>query len=205
MSTQQREIIAGYADAAFELIPRFEAVSSSDLYSQVSHLLPGTRSRVVDIGAGTGRDAGWLASRGCSVLAVEPVAAFRAAGATLHRSPRIEWLDDSLPTLSRLLQRCEIFDFVLLSASWQHIDSQERRLAMANLRALTVHGGRLLLSVRHGPGAPTRHCYSGTAEEAVELAIANAFRLVHRCTTDSIQARNREAGVTWTWLAFSAT
>jgi hypothetical protein len=138
-------------------------------------------------------------------LAVEPVAAFRNAGARLHPSPHIEWLDDCLPALPRVLERGETFDFVLLGAVWQHIDDLERSVAMSKLRVLTAPRRHLLLSVRHGPGAPTRPCFAASAEDAVALANANGFRLVFRRSAPSIQAINRQAGVTWTWLAFSAT
>ena len=198
-------MVHGYAEAAADLIPRFEAVSSSELYAKVARVLPVPGSRVIDIGAGTGRDAAWFAARGCRVLAVEPVVAFRKVGATLHQSPYIEWLDDSLPTLAQVLQREETFDFVLLSAVWQHVDDQQRQLAMPNLRALTAPEGRLLLSVRHGPGVVTRPCFPASVEDAIRLAHANGFRLICRRSAASMQPMNRQAGVTWTWLAFSAT
>jgi SAM-dependent methyltransferase len=199
----KRTAIDGYADAAEELIVRYEAVSSSSLYSEVVDLLPEPSSKVIDIGAGTGRDAGWFAEKGCRVLAVEPVAAFRNAGRALHRSPRIEWIDDCLPALPRVVERAEIFDFLLLSAVWQHLDAAQRRLAMPKLRALTAPQGRLLMSVRHGPGAPTRPCFPASAEEAIEEAHTSGFRLVLRRAAASFQAVNRQAGVSWTWLAFS--
>jgi hypothetical protein len=74
-----RSVADGYAGAAAELLPRYEAVSSSNLYSSVAHLLPEPGSTVINIGAGTGRDAAWLAAKGSRVLAVEPVGAFRDA------------------------------------------------------------------------------------------------------------------------------
>jgi hypothetical protein len=55
---------------------------------------------VVDIGAGTGRDAAWLASLGHDFLTIEPFAAVRSQGGRLHPDPRIRWLDDRLPSLS---------------------------------------------------------------------------------------------------------
>jgi len=195
-----RSVLAGYADAAAELIPRYEAVSSADLYAAVAHLMPAPGARVLDVGAGTGRDAAWLAARGCRVLAVEPVAAFRRAGAARHASPRIEWLDDSLPALADVRRRGQAFDFVLVSAVWQHLDDARRADAMATLNTLTAPGGRLLLSVRHGPGAPTRPCFPASPEEAVALARAHGLRLVLRRATASKQVANRRAGVTWTWL-----
>src|SRR5262249_17923613 len=110
-----------------------------------------------------------------------------------------------LPELPRVLQRGETFDLVLLSAVWQHLDGQQRHLAMPNLRALTALGGRLLTPVRHGPGAPTRPGFPTSAEEGIGLAHGNGFRLVLRRSAASVQARNRQAGVTWTWLAFHST
>ena len=199
------EVLDGYRNAAPDLIERFEAVSPADLYAEVAHLLPDSGSSVIDVGAGTGRDARWLASRGCRVLAVEPVDDFRCARDVLPSSARVEWLDDSLPTLSRVLERRETFDFVLLCAVWQHLDVHQRTLAMPNLRALTTMGGSLLFSVRHGPGAPTRPCFPASADSAIALAERSSYRLRFRCSTDSMQLANRRAGVTWTWLAFTAT
>lgn len=199
----KRSILDGYASAATELVDRFEAISSAELYSAMAHLLPQAGSTVIDIGAGTGREAGWLAARGCSVLAVEPVAPLREAGSDLHDSPHIEWLDDSLPSLARVLSRGETYRFVLLSGVWQHIDDRERKLAMPVLRRLTASRGCLLMSVRHGPGAATRPCFPASADATIDLALANDFRLTLRHSAASVQAGNRRAGVTWTWLAFS--
>lgn len=199
----QQTILEGYASAAKELVGRYEAVSPAELYFRMAHLLPRPGSSVIDIGAGTGRDAGWLAARGCSVLAVEPVAAFREAGRRLHGEAQVEWFDDSLPSLARVRKRGQAYQFLLLSGVWQHLDDRQRQAAMPVLRTLTAFGGSLLMSVRHGPGAPTRPCFPASAEAAIELARANDLELAFRYSAASVQAVNRRAGVTWTWLAFS--
>ncbi len=71
----------------------------------VGDLLLARAGTALDIGAGTGRDAAWLARRGHRVLAVEPVAALRSAGEALHRMANLEWLDDGLPELARARAR----------------------------------------------------------------------------------------------------
>ena len=76
--------IPGYIKASAELIPRFEAISSEELYAHVNHLLPQGNKSILDIGAGTGRDAAWFAERGQNVVAVEPVKEPRETGITLH-------------------------------------------------------------------------------------------------------------------------
>lgn len=199
-----QSIIQGYADSARDLVPAFEALPSRQVLAPIADFLPMGCFRVVEVGAGSGRDAAFLAARGSAVLAVEPVAAFREAGASRHPSPRIEWLDDCLPALVRTLQRGDTFDLVLLVAVWQHLDSPQRAIAMANLRRLASVGGRLVLSIRHGPGAEPRTCFAASADDTIELARRNGFGLLARRQAESVQARNRDAGVTWTWLVFLA-
>ncbi len=157
---------------------------------------------MIDIGAGTGAAAAWFARHGQHVLAVEPVVAFRKAGKRLHKSPNIEWLDDCAPELATTLERCEVFDLVLLSAVWHHLDSDQRQRAMPNLRALMVAGGVLVISLRHGPGAQSRACFDAPPEELAELAKAEGLQLELCQSVDSVQDANRAAGVTWTWMVF---
>ena len=98
------------------------------------HLIPAAPCRILDVGAGTGRDAAWLAGMGHRVTAVEPTEAMRLRAIKLHPSPLIEWLDDSLPELARVRSGGELFDLILLSAVWMHFDLAQRREAMASAR-----------------------------------------------------------------------
>lgn len=194
------DVLAGYAADVTTLIAPYDAISSARVYRSVADLLPATPSRIADIGAATGRDAAWLAATGHHVTAVEPVAAFREAGMTLHPSPRIDWLDDRLPQLSALRRRTS-FDYVLLSAVWQHLDDELRSIAMIRLAEVTAPGGLLLLSLRHGAGAAGRPVYPVQPDDTVNAAIGAGFELVRKCQAESVQPGNRAAGVHWTWLA----
>jgi SAM-dependent methyltransferase len=196
------DVLQGYAAAAADIVERFERVSSAALYKPVEDLLPSRASTIADIGAGTGRDAAWLADQGHEVLAVEPVDELRHAGLALHKSQRIEWLNDRLPHLDSLRARKCCFDCLLLSAVWQHLRYVERVAAMRTLGDLTTRGGMLIMSLRHGPGDPTRPVYQPRVEDAIEAALCRGFKLVRKCGAESIQPANRAAGVHWTWLAF---
>lgn len=76
------DVLAGYSASHRELISRFESVACDRLYQHVIDLFPVRSSRIADIGAGTGRDAAWLADKGHFVVAVEPVDELREAGMT---------------------------------------------------------------------------------------------------------------------------
>jgi SAM-dependent methyltransferase len=199
-----QSIINGYAEEAKDLIPAFEAISSSEVLANLADFLPNRSRCVIEIGAGTGRDAAWLASHGCHVLAVEPVAQFREAGMSLHPTPHIEWVDDSLPSLKRILQRGEKFDLTLLVAVWQHVEFTQRLPALRNLRSIAYPGGRLIISVRHGPGSPKRKRFPINVSETVDLARQCGFKLLANRPAKSVQGMNRNSGVTWAWLVFEA-
>jgi SAM-dependent methyltransferase len=192
----------GYADEAEQLFRLYEAIPFADAHRVVRHLIPTTPSRIVDIGSGTGRDAAWFAAQGHRVVAVEPTDAMRIPAMALHPSPRIEWLDDSLPDLALLLARGEKFDVVMLSAVWMHLDEANRRQAMPNLGALVQPGGVLIMKIRHGPVPVGRRMFEISAEETIELARMQDLQPVLNVRTESSQERNRTAGVTWTNLAF---
>jgi 2-polyprenyl-3-methyl-5-hydroxy-6-metoxy-1,4-benzoquinol methylase len=194
------DVHEGYRKNAEQLIRRFEAISSADVLAPMCFFLGNPPGRVADIGAGTGRDASWLASRGFDVVAVEPVEEFRIAGMRLHPSERIEWIDDSLPHLRALEAPGQEFNVVLLVAVWQHIAPEHRPAAMRRLKTLVRSSGRLIMSIRHGPGAPSRPCFEASDAATVRLASDCGFELLEHRSSGSVKKTNRDAGVTWTWL-----
>jgi SAM-dependent methyltransferase len=192
----------GYAEEAEELFKQYESIPFADAHRTVLHLIPAMPGRVLDIGSGTGRDAAWFASRGHSVVAVEPTEAMRSPAMALHPSPRIDWLDDSLPDLALLRNRRETFDLVMLTAVWMHLDQAQRKQAMPNLAALARSGGAVVMKIRHGPVPPGRRMFEVSAEETIELARIEGLHPVLNVRTESIQERNRAAGVSWINLGF---
>lgn len=192
----------GYAEEAESLIPRYEGVSVVEKYKTVLHLLPARGSKVLDIGAGTGVDAAWFAANGHNVLAVEPTKALREAGARLHPSSQIEWLDDSLPSLEETRKHKKKFDLILVTAVWMHLAEGERQKAMANVAALLEQEAFLILTLRQGPAPTNRRVFEVTAEETIELAQQSGLRNCLYEQTQSIQLLNRQAGVMWSWVAF---
>jgi SAM-dependent methyltransferase len=192
----------GYAEEAEDLFKRYESISGAETHKAVLHLIPAAESHILDVGAGTGRDAAWFASMGHRVTAVEPTEAMRLPAMKLHPSPAIEWLDDSLPELALVRSRGEPFDLILLSAVWMHFDSAQRREAMASLAALLRSGGMLIMRVRHGPVPPGRRMFEIPDEETIELAGAHGLHTVLNLRAESSLQANRDAGVSWTHLAF---
>ncbi|PRF35633.1 SAM-dependent methyltransferase [Burkholderia multivorans] len=192
----------GYAEHATSLIEQWQRISFAEHHAPIMHLIPAMPARVIDVGAGIGTDAAALAAMGHTVVAVEPVDAFRMAGIALHASPRIEWVDDSLPDLAVLRAKREQFDLAMLSAVWMHFDEDERRRAMPIIRTLLRDGGMLVMSLRQGPVPQGRRMFDVSAEETSRLANEHGLRTVMNVRTESVQRENRLAGVTWSRMAF---
>jgi SAM-dependent methyltransferase len=191
----------GYTEEADALTRQYESVRFVDVHGPVLHLLPTVPSSVLDIGAGTGRDAAALVGMGHRVVAVEPTAALRDRAALLHPSSPIEWIDDHLPHLGRLVSRGDRFDVVLLTAVWIHLDPQQRREAMPRVASLLRPGGVLLLTLRHGPAPPGRRLlFETSAAETIALAGIHGLHL-------AVKVEHRpdfygRSEVTWTSLGF---
>ena len=192
----------GYAEQAAVLVERWRGGSFGEEHGVVAHLLPRAPGRVLDIGAGIGNDAAAFAAMGHSVVAVEPTGELRRAALALYPSPRIEWLDDSLPELAVLRARGERFDLVMLQAVWMHLDEAQRRRAMPLVAAQLADAGTLLLSLRHGPVPAGRRMFAVTAAETIALAAAQGLAPILNIVTPSAQELNRGDGVSWTRLAF---
>lgn len=190
----------GYAEEAAALLRQYESIAFADVQRVIIPLLPAPPAPVLDIGAGTGRDAAGFAALGYQVVAVEPTAALRDGGAALHPSARITWLDDSLPELNAVYARGECFDVIMLTAVWMHLDRIQRRRAMQRVAPRLRPGGLMAMTLRHGPVPQGRRMFEVSTAETVALAAAEGLQPVLR--QENQDALLRRPGVSWTRLAF---
>ena len=192
----------GYGEKSASLIERYEELPFPYKHEPVMHLLPSSPVPVLDIGAGTGADAKWLAERGHRVVAVEPTSAFREFGGANHHSPLITWVNDSLPLLNSVNTSEQKFGLIMLTAVWMHLAERERIVGMPVLARLLAPGGVIVMALRHGPVPEGRLMFAVSAEETIQLAKQHALRCVLNTVAESRQVENRRAGVTWSRLAF---
>ncbi|MEU5539734.1 methyltransferase domain-containing protein [Streptomyces sp. NPDC020362] len=191
---------AGYAEAADALAVQYEEVTFDEVHRDVLEFVPTGPGRILDVGAGTGRDAAALAARGHTVVAVEPTAELREHAQRLHTGSGIDWVADALPHLA-LRRHPGPFDAVFVTAVWMHLDAEERRHAMGRIAALLVTGGRFFVNLRHGPVPAGRHMFDVSAAETVELGRALGLRTVHRGERPDLHGRDN---VRWSSLVLQA-
>jgi SAM-dependent methyltransferase len=176
------DTIKPYHGGFREFSQAFEAYGFEEIHAGSLPFLPAKSGQMLDVGAGSGRDAAWFARRGWDVVAVEPAEAMRAEAARLHTEPNIRWVGDSLPDLSHVLRLGLSFDLIWLSGVWMHVHPDDRARAMRKLAMLLRPGGRLALTLRHGPPAEDRPMWPVDAHEVERLGLD--FGLTLRVATE---------------------
>lgn len=188
---------------AQQLTEQYESLEAHAVHQWLMDLLPtGANSRALDVGAGSGRDAAWLVSRGFEVWAVEPSMLMRQEAQKCHAEVSITWLDDHLPELERTRmatsQQGVSFNFILMSAVWMHLVPQQRATAFKNLMDLLTEGGILAVTLRCGPAPAEREMHEVTEEEIRQLS-AEYGATVLRCLTAPDQSGRSE--ISWIQMA----
>ena len=188
--------VSWYDAHSLEQTAQYESLRPEIVQSWLLEHLPKLPALVIDIGAGSGRDAAWMADLGYDVIAVEPSANMRARAILGHPSPRIRWVDGSLPSLSGL-NAGEGADLVLVSAVWMHIPPAERPAAFATLVGLLKRNGLLALSLRLGPADPVRAMHPAAVQEVLELASAYTLDVI---VQDSSLDQLGRTDITWGYV-----
>jgi SAM-dependent methyltransferase len=152
-----------YNENSHQLAQQYLSKSFDQVHQSWSQFVPAIlknpHARILDIGAGSGRDAKHFAelavkehgtNNNIQVFAVEPANLLAALGARQTKSLNVKWLTDSLPALSVITKQEVSFDLILLSAVWMHIPTTDRARSIGKLANLLKPGGKLVISLRHG-------------------------------------------------------
>ena len=186
-----------YSQNADQYIKQYESVDPEKIHRNWSHFIPNTKSLILDIGAGSGRDAAWVANMGHEVFAVEPADKLREKGQALHSLQNIHWISDRLPLLKKVNNLPLKFDLILLSAVWMHIAPKKRERAFRKLANLLKPGGKLVITLRDGPIKDKRVMYPVNSEEL--HSFANRFALQVLLETKTEDQLNRP-DILWTTI-----
>lgn len=168
-SMQDQPAITFYESHAKDLADQYESlepeVAHASLYEFLGSLPSDKQLDILDIGAGSGRDAAWLSGFGHHVTASEPSPAMRRVAQSIHPSDSISWVSDGLPKLLLLRGETTKFNLILLSAVWMHVRPENRPEAMRNILALLAQDGQIFLTLRLGPTEIERGIYFVSIEE----------------------------------------
>jgi len=189
------QTIPHYDQNAEQLVSQYESLTFEHVHPALLDLLPPPGATILDVGAGSGRDAAWFASKGYDVVAAEPSERMRMLARQRHLSPRIHWVADSLPDLAQVRRLGLTFDLILLSAVWMHVPPTARQRALRKLATLLSPNGRIAISLRIGPPDTERAMYEVTLPELTAMAQQFGLRLVR---ADDSPDKLGRPGISWT-------
>ena len=167
-----------YSKNAKQFQTQYDSVDAAEVHaSWHQHLASLPVGYALDVGAGSGRDARWLAEQGWQVTAVEPAEQLRFL-ASKQQHPYIRWCDASLPHLANLPATPNHYSLILLSAVWMHLSKAQRQPALAALASNLDLQGTLVISLRFGPSDPKRPMFPVSIKEVQELAAQLNLKIV---------------------------
>jgi SAM-dependent methyltransferase len=185
-----------YHQGAALFAQQYDALSFEKVHQSWLPYWP-QRGMVLDIGAGSGRDALWLAQRGCQVIALEPAPDLLHIGQT-KTAEKVQWLSDSLPELKACYQLNLQFNTILLSAVWMHLLPSERERAFRKIANLLAPGGRFIVSLRFGEFTDGRAAFPVSVDEIA--GYAKTFGLVLSFISELTADSAGRTGVQWQTL-----
>jgi 2-polyprenyl-3-methyl-5-hydroxy-6-metoxy-1,4-benzoquinol methylase len=182
-----------YTTNAQRLSQQYDSLSPEQVHAGwLSHLpaVQPSSNLALDLGAGSGRDAAWLASMGWDVLAVEPSSGLRDIGRESTAQQSVSWLDDTLPQLSDIQASYNSsFRLILASAMWMHLTPYEQVIACDRLQQLAADDAVIVITWRNQANERERVFHAVDAEQFEKY-----FNSVARKSTVTISVSGDEGG-----------
>ncbi len=158
--------------------------------------------RVLDVGAGSGRDLARLLAGGWEAFGVEPSPSLIEEALRCHPELQGQLSQDGLPNLPTIDDQS--FDGILCSAVLMHIPEEELFDSIFSLRRILKPGGRLLISLPIEPDGtptcgrdPTGRIFNGLSAGKIEWLLSRCgFRKIGIGQSDDALGRTERRWVT---------
>lgn len=183
---------------AQDVSEQYESIKAQEVHAWLVDLLPKPSASVLDVGAGSGRDAAWLSNLGFDVIAVEPSKNMRDLAIEKHESLSVRWVDDSMPSLEKVSKLGLSFDVILLSAVWMHLPLSDRPRAFRKLINLLKPGGLLAITLRDG-AIDQKRSFNPVSREEIDTLAKRHGAFVEFCSDEKDKLKRSD--VNWIQMA----
>lgn len=167
------ETIHFYNQNASDLSVLYQAVDFNELNEDWLCEL-GDSKKVLDLGAGIGREALGLAEMGLDVVSVEPSIEFFNIGKDKTSSfDNVVWFNGTIQGIRDIpyfRSGNNKFDFIILNAVWMHIPPEDRTATFNMISNLLNPGGKVMITLRHGKNNDSRDMHRVSVDELKYLS-----------------------------------
>jgi SAM-dependent methyltransferase len=198
------QTLSSYDSNAREFAERYENCSGG--ISEWFDVAFPKHCRVLDVGAGSGRDLALLLKGGWEAFGAEPSVVLIEEALRCHPELEGRLTQDGLPGLSTMGDQS--FEGILCSAVLMHIPEEELFDSIFSLRRILKPGGRLLVSLPLEPDGtptcgrdPTGRFFNGLSAGKIEWLLSRCgFRKIGIGQSDDALGRTERR---WVTLLFS--
>lgn len=186
----------GFYDANSEtLFNRYRSVSAENVFKKSLGFFPQKPTRILDVGAGSGRDSLWLAGKGHDLTSVEPSKGMRDKIISMGIPTNMQLVDASLPNLTSPDIKSHSYGFILCSAVWMHLEAHDRIASLARFNELLAHksDAAVLLSFKLAPPEPESDMYQLDPEQIKTEIRQSNFSIIGDATSEDILGRQTVA------------
>ena len=177
-----------YESNSHYLIERYESADMTALHQLLLKHIP-AKSKVIDIGFGSGRDMAYLRSAGYDIYGIDPVQEFVNQVQDRFTDIREHFRVGSFLSLDTSIDWLNSFDAVISIAVWMHLKSDEHLKAIESIKSLLKPNGRVVLSFSLGrrDSDDGRHFEPLKLQDVSNEFAAAGFTLMDsECTGDSL-------------------
>ena len=199
MNIANNSTIQYYSTNADRFYKKYKQLPFEEINSLWIQLIPSGKLRVLDVGAGSGRDAAWFAKKGHEVIAVEPADGLRGLAEKKHSNYSIQWMKDGLPGLQKIRRLRLKFELILLNAVWMHITPKHKEESFDTLINLLSEGGKLMITLRHGTSPDKRIMHPVCKKELIHFSETKKIELLLDIKSDDLFGRT---GVSWETIVY---
>ncbi|MCE9507859.1 MAG: class I SAM-dependent methyltransferase [Alphaproteobacteria bacterium] len=158
------KVIQYFNDHASSLSAQYNSLDRAKVHADLMRFLPVSQKlRMLDIGAGSGADAGFFAALGHEVVAAEPAKNLREMANKTFKNKKIEWVADKLPHLKSVTASGKKFDVIYAVGTLQYLDKKDRMASLDKMASLLKADG--LLEIQYPTPRSREHQFSIDSRE----------------------------------------
>jgi cyclopropane fatty-acyl-phospholipid synthase-like methyltransferase len=177
------KVIRYFNDNAGRLSAQYNSLDRAKVHADLINLLPASKKlRMLDIGAGSGADAGFFAALGHDIVAAEPAKNLRDLANKTFKNKKIKWVSDKLPSLKSVTDSGKKFDVIYAVGTLQYLNKKDRMRSLDKITSFLKAGG--LLEIQYPTPRSREHQFSIDSKE-----ITGFVKLFNKAAKGSLQLR----------------
>lgn len=183
--------IARYYDENYSrLAKRYSTLKFIDVHGNLIERLPPLPARILDVGAGVGRDAIGLHGLGYSVTACEPSIKLLSIAKSKCINADIVWMNDKLPGLSEVIKLGWLYDVILVSAVWMHLSKHDRMQSLSTMKDILISNGFVYITYRSKSVDPNDLYFDLSVDTFKDEVCSAGLEVREEFTSQDIEGRS---------------